>query len=45
MRLFDDETLWKRLSGNGRKLIGDRYGPDVAYAVLDQVLSDAPASV
>ena len=45
IRLFDDEKLWKRLSENGRKLIHDRYVPDIAYAVLDQVLSDAPAGV
>ncbi|MFQ5471831.1 MAG: glycosyltransferase family 4 protein [Dehalococcoidia bacterium] len=45
IRLFDDEKLWGRLSDNGRKLVSDRYVPDVAYAVLDQVLSDAPASV
>jgi glycosyltransferase involved in cell wall biosynthesis len=45
VRLFDDSELWQRLSDNGRKLIRERYRPDVAYAVLDQVLSDAAATV
>ena len=45
VRLFDDEELWQRLSGKGRSLVRERYTPEVAYAVLDQVLGDACASV
>ena len=45
VRLFGDEELWQRLSENGRDLVRERYTPEVAYSVLDQVLSDAPAPV
>lgn len=45
VRLFDDEELWQRLSERGRNLVRERYVPEAAYAVLDQVLSGARASV
>ena len=45
VRLFDDEELWQRLSEKGRDLVRQRYTPEAAYTLLDQVLSDAPAPV
>lgn len=40
-RLMEDETLWRRLSENGREIIRQRYVPQVAYRPLDEVLSGA----
>ncbi len=41
IRLMADDALWRALSENGRALIRQRYLPEIAYRVLDEVLSGA----
>ncbi len=44
VHLQTDADLWQRLSEAGRALIRERYVAEVAFAPLDQVLSDARAT-
>ncbi|HEU4760438.1 MAG TPA: glycosyltransferase family 4 protein [Dehalococcoidia bacterium] len=44
VRLMADDALWRALSENGRRLIRQRYLPDIAYRALDEVLSGAGAA-
>lgn len=37
VRVVEDESLWRRLSENGRALVRERYRPEVAYRPLDEV--------
>jgi glycosyltransferase involved in cell wall biosynthesis len=43
-RLVADDGLWQVLSENGRALVRSRYLAEVAYGVLDEVLSSARAT-
>jgi glycosyltransferase involved in cell wall biosynthesis len=37
-RVLSDDDLWRRLSGEARRLVRERYTPDTAFAALDDVL-------
>lgn len=43
VQLLTDATVWRRLSGNGRKFISERYIPAVAFKVLDKALGKTRA--
>lgn len=45
LRLLSDEGLWRRLSENGRALVGERYVAEAAYGALDEALSGVGARV
>jgi glycosyltransferase involved in cell wall biosynthesis len=43
VRVMDDDGVWSTLSENGRRLIRDRYTPETAYRVLDEVFAPDPS--
>jgi glycosyltransferase involved in cell wall biosynthesis len=40
-RVLTDEELWRRLSTEGRRLVGERYTAPGAFAALDEALAGA----
>jgi glycosyltransferase involved in cell wall biosynthesis len=43
VRVMDDDGVWSTLSENGRRLVRDRYTPETAYRVLDEVFAPGPS--
>jgi glycosyltransferase involved in cell wall biosynthesis len=39
-RVLADEGLWRRLSTEGRRLVGERYVPPTAFVALDEALAE-----
>ncbi len=44
-RVIADEALWRKLSENGRRLIQERYRPEIAYRALADALSASATPV
>lgn len=40
VQVMTDDAAWTRLSANGRSLVRERYVPEIAYAVLDEVFAE-----
>jgi polysaccharide biosynthesis protein PslH len=43
VRVMGDDGVWSTLSENGRRLVRDRYTPETAYRVLDEVFALGPS--
>ncbi|HSC47314.1 MAG TPA: glycosyltransferase [Gammaproteobacteria bacterium] len=41
LRLYNDEVLWRRLSQGGRRVLRERYSPEVIRARLEEVIRSA----